>query len=88
MPSTFFGGILELPGIPPLVIIESSEFLGCVTVVDHHMFVVEFKRLGIIDKVLLKFSQLPDSHFETISGTKNRQSSVGRDYSLLFEKEQ
>jgi hypothetical protein len=38
--------------------------------------------------VFSKFSQLPDKRFETISGTKIRQFSVGRDYSLLFEKDQ
>jgi hypothetical protein len=79
---------LELEGVPPPVIIESSEFLGHLTVVDQHMFAVEFEHLDIIDMVFLKFSQLPGKCFETISGTKIRQFSVGRDYSLLFEKDQ
>jgi hypothetical protein len=88
IPSTFSGGDLELEGVPPPVIIESSEFLGHLTAVDHRMFAVEFERLDIIDMFFLKFSQLPDKHFETISGTKIRQFSVGHDYSLLFEKDQ
>ncbi len=58
------------------------------TVVDHRIFAVEFDHVDIIDMVFLKFSHLPDKHFETISGTKIRQFSVGRDYSLLFEKDQ
>jgi hypothetical protein len=49
IPSTFSGGDLELEGVPPPVIIESSEFLGHLTVVDHRMFAVEFERLDIID---------------------------------------
>jgi hypothetical protein len=88
IPSTFSGGDLELKGVPPPVIIESSGFLGHLTVVDHRMFAVEFEHLDIIDMVFLKFSQLPDKRFETISGTKIRQFSVGRDYLLLFEKDQ
>jgi len=44
-----------LPGIPPPVIIESSEFLRCVTVLDHHMSVVEFERHETIDKVCQNF---------------------------------
>jgi hypothetical protein len=88
IPSTFSGGDLELEGVPPPVIIESSEFLGHLTVLDHRMFAVEFECLNIIDMVFLTFSQLPNKCFETISGTKMRQFSVGRDYLLLFEKDQ
>jgi hypothetical protein len=88
IPSTFSGGDLALEGVPSPVIIESSEFVGHLTVVDHRMFAVEFDHVDIIDMVFSKFSELPDKHFETISGTKIRQFSVGRDYSLLFEKDQ
>jgi len=68
--------VVILPGIPPPVIIESSEFLRCVTVLDHHMSVVEFERHETIDKVLSKFSQLPDSCFEMVPRLGNSQWAV------------
>jgi hypothetical protein len=68
MPPMFPGteSDLESLGSPP-VIIESSAFHHCCdTTVNHHIFVVDFERLDVIDRAFSAFSHLQESKFEII----------------------